>query len=143
MDFDTWSQSQFAALKGDRETYSQQWEEAMRGDIDLLAEADEKKLVAIADSYTQYLHTCKDNGLHWVHRVDSYCRVSLRAPVLQFFPCAAPEGKFSKTSNYAVLKARYEEYQQKVVKAFYKNHFATFDRQIVLVDCLPATQRGL
>ncbi|MCZ8499119.1 YcjX family protein [Vibrio lentus] len=25
MDFDTWSQSQFAALKGDRETYSQPW----------------------------------------------------------------------------------------------------------------------
>tara|TARA_B100001057_G_C22850595_1_gene950814 strand:- start:2562 stop:3305 length:744 start_codon:yes stop_codon:yes gene_type:complete len=64
------------------------------------------------------------------------------APVLQFFPCAAPESKFSKTSNYAVLKARYEEYQQKVVKAFYKNHFSTFDRQIVLVDCLQPLNAG-
>ncbi len=77
MDFDTWSQSQFAALKGDRETYSQEWN-AMRGDIDMLAEADEKKLVTIAESYTQYLHTCKSNGLHWVQRMEPY-RVSLKA----------------------------------------------------------------
>ncbi|MBJ2146964.1 YcjX family protein [Vibrio sp. IB15] len=142
MDFETWSQSQFAALKGDRETYSQEWS-AMLGDVDLLAEADEKKLVTIADSYTQYLHTCKSNGLHWVQPGRFVLPGELEgAPVLQFFPCVAPQGKFSKTSNYAVLKARYEEYQQKVVKAFYKNHFSTFDRQIVLVDCLQPLNAG-
>jgi len=41
-----------------------------------------------------------------------------------------------------MLKARYEEYQQKVVKAFYKHHFSTFDRQIVLVDCLQPLNAG-
>ena len=41
-----------------------------------------------------------------------------------------------------MLEARYHEYQQKVVKAFYKHHFATFDRQIVLVDCLQPLNAG-
>ncbi|MCZ8499118.1 YcjX family protein [Vibrio lentus] len=92
----------------------------------------------MADSYTRYLHTCKDNGLHWVQPGRFVLPGELEgAPVLQFFPCAAPEGKFSKTSNYAVLKARYEEYQQKVVKAFYKvTSRHSESRQIVLVDCL-------
>ncbi|MCW0470200.1 YcjX family protein [Vibrio chagasii] len=35
-----------------------------------------------------------------------------------------------------------KRYQQKVVKAFYKNHFSTFDRQIVLVDCLQPLNAG-
>ena len=105
MDFDTWSQSQFAALKGDRETYSQQWN-TMRGDIDLLAEADEKKLVAIADSYTQYLHTCKDNGLHWVQPGRFVLPGELEgAPVLQFFPCAAPEGKVLENQQLCSAKS--------------------------------------
>ena len=41
-----------------------------------------------------------------------------------------------------MLITRYQEYQQKVVKAFYKHHFSTFDRQIVLVDCLQPLNAG-
>ena len=52
------------------------------------------------------------------------------------------KAKPEKDSNLAMLKARYQEYQQKVVKAFYKHHFSTFDRQIVLVDCLQPLNAG-
>ena len=40
-----------------------------------------------------------------------------------------------------MLITRYQEYQQKVVKAFI-NTFSTFDRQIVLVDCLQPLNAG-
>lgn len=142
MDFDTWSQSQFAALKGQRAELAQVWKE-QASELDLLADADEKRLAEIADIYTQYLHGCKEQGLHWVQPGRFVLPGELEgAPVLQFFPCLEPAEKYGKQSNYAVLKARYEEYQQKVVKAFYKNHFATFDRQIVLVDCLQPLNAG-
>ncbi|MBE8570757.1 YcjX family protein, partial [Vibrio sp. OPT46] len=97
-----------------------------------------------AHTYTEYLHSCKDSGLHWVQPGRFVLPGELAgAPVLQFFPCRADsESKAPKGSNLAMLEARFQEYQQKVVKAFYKHHFATFDRQIVLVDCLQPLNAG-
>ncbi|MGI2260862.1 YcjX family protein [Shewanella sp. GXUN23E] len=70
-------------------------------------------------------------------------------PLLTFFPVLSMDmNTFSKLeqaprdSAYQVLKTRYQEYVNKVVKPFYRHHFAHFDRQIVLVDCLSALNRG-
>ena len=41
-----------------------------------------------------------------------------------------------------MLKSRYKYYQQHVVKAFYREHFSKFDRQIILVDCLQPLNAG-
>ena len=64
--------------------------------------------------------------------------------MLQFVPwvwgpsqSAAPTG-----SLLALLQERYEYYKSHLVKGFYREHFSTFDRQIVLVDCLQALQAG-
>ena len=35
-----------------------------------------------------------------------------------------------------MLRSRYIEYKEQVVKVFYHQHFLRFDRQIVLADCL-------
>lgn len=143
MDFHQWSQSQFAALKGMRGELAQQWLEQLE-QLDLNAEVDEKKLAEIAKTYTDFLHQCKESGLHWVQPGRFILPGELEgAPVLQFFPCRFDDSeKLSKESNLGVLKARYQEYQQKVVKAFYKHHFSTFDRQIVLIDCLQPLNAG-
>jgi len=143
MDFYQWSQSQFTALKGLRKDLAQPWLDQLAA-LDFDAELNEKELLAISDSYTQYLHTCKDSGLHWVQPGRFVLPGELEgAPVLQFFPCQFDENaKARKGSNLEMLKARYHEYQQKVVKAFYKHHFSTFDRQIVLVDCLQPLNAG-
>ncbi|MDW1873012.1 YcjX family protein, partial [Vibrio sp. Vb0598] len=130
-------------LKGKRKELAQAWLTELK-QIELNADADEKQLEKVAHAYTDYLHACKDAGLHWVQPGRFVLPGELAgAPVLQFFPCRfEPESKAPKGSNLAMLEARFHEYQQKVVKAFYKHHFATFDRQIVLVDCLQPLNAG-
>ena len=41
-----------------------------------------------------------------------------------------------------MLRARYVEYKERVVRQFYKKHFLSFDRQIVLADCLSPLNKG-
>ncbi|NOH80574.1 YcjX family protein [Vibrio sp. RE86] len=143
MSYEQWSQSQFDALKGVRKELAQPWL-AKLAELELSAPLDEKALESCAKSYTEFLYACKEAGLHWVQPGRFVLPGELEgAPVLQFFPCQQHEGaKPAKDSNIGMLKARYHEYQQKVVKAFYKHHFSTFDRQIVLVDCLQPLNAG-
>lgn len=144
LDFETWSAQQFNALHGKRSELAQQWLVQLE-QLDLQQEANEKTLAEIAALYTDYLHRCKEAGLHWVQPGRFVLPGELAgAPVLQFFPCRPDtlQHKNGKHSMLALLKQRYEEYQNKVVKAFYKHHFATFDRQIVLVDCLSPLNEG-
>lgn len=144
MTFEQWSEKQFSALKEVRSSLAQPWLDALSG-LDLTHESNEQKLAVIAKLYTDYLHACKNAGLHWVQPGRFVLPGELEgAPVLQFFPCQNPygEGKVDKNSYYSMLKTRYEEYQTKVVNAFYKHHFSTFDRQIVLVDCLTPLNEG-
>ncbi|EJT1339441.1 YcjX family protein [Vibrio vulnificus] len=143
LDFATWSQTQFDALKGERLNLASEWLSQLDS-LDLNAELNEKQLQSISQAYTDYLHRCKEHGLHWVQPGRFVLPGELAgAPVLQFFPCRFDDAdKTAKHSNLAMLKKRYQEYQQKVVKAFYKHHFSTFDRQIVLVDCLQPLNAG-
>ncbi|MGF1720587.1 YcjX family protein [Vibrio kyushuensis] len=137
MDFHQWSESQFDALKGQRKVLAENWLKQLEA-LDLNAEADEKTLESISLAYTEYLHSCKEAGLHWVQPGRFVLPGDLSgAPVLQFFPCRIKSGsKPEKNTNLEMLSKRYQQYQQKVVKAFYKQYFSTFDRQVVLVDCL-------
>ncbi|PMH46572.1 nucleoside triphosphate hydrolase [Vibrio sp. 10N.286.49.B3] len=144
MDYEQWSQSQFQAMKGVRKQLAQPWLERLES-FDEMQPANEQELSDIAEQYTQYLHQCKDNGLHWVQPGRFVLPGELAgAPVLQFFPYLVKEAELAnhKENNYMMLKSRYEQYQQKVVKAFYRNHFSTFDRQIVLIDCLQPLNAG-
>lgn len=45
-------------------------------------------------------------------------------------------------SLQAMLEERFASYKQHLVGGFYRDHFASFDRQIVLVDCLQPLQAG-
>ncbi|NLS12632.1 YcjX family protein [Vibrio sp. SM6] len=143
MDFATWSSAQWTLLTGKRAELSQPFQDAV-AKLDLDAEVDEAALERIAQCFTDYLLACKTAGLHWVQPGRFVLPGELAgAPVLQFFPVTFDsERKVIKNSNLAVLIARYKQYQDKVVKAFYKHHFATFDRQIVLVDCLQPLNIG-
>ncbi|MEZ9233159.1 YcjX family protein [Vibrio amylolyticus] len=137
LSFEQWSETQFDALTGTRKALANEWMGLLDG-LDLNAIADERKLEAISQSYTQYLHDCKKTGLHWVQPGRFVLPGDLEgAPVLQFFPYPnLTSEKALKNSNLDMLKKRYQEYQQKVVKTFYRQYFSTFDRQVVLVDCL-------
>ncbi|PWI34772.1 nucleoside triphosphate hydrolase [Vibrio albus] len=146
MTYSEWSRHQFEHLKGLRKQLAEKWMEKVSV-LDPLADADEKHLAELSGVYTDYLHQCKQQGLHWVQPGRFVLPGELEgAPVLQFFPFPATDKdtvqKAGKHSVYAMLKSRYEEYQQRVVKAFYKQYFSTFDRQIVLVDCLQPLNAG-
>ncbi len=143
MDFEQWSKTQLSALQGIRQSLASSWQQAVR-ELDLDAEGDERLLQTIATQFTEYLHACKESGLHWVQPGRFVLPGELAgAPVLQFFPVSFDSEKtIIKGSNLDLLQSRYKEYQDKVVKQFYRHHFSTFDRQIVLVDCLQPLNTG-
>lgn len=123
----------------------------MAEEFDPLAPADETLIEQISARFTEYLYKCKaEGGLHWVQPGRFVLPGELAgAPVLQFFPMVWLEkiteqqwNDASDETNLGMLKSRYRYYQQHVVKAFYKEHFSKFDRQIILVDCLQPLNAG-
>ncbi|MFV2038017.1 MAG: YcjX family protein, partial [Paracoccaceae bacterium] len=63
------------------------------------------------------------------------------SPVLTFAPVFRPE-KPRRATLWREFERRYEAYKSKVVKPFFRDHFARIDRQIVLVDALGAIHAG-
>lgn len=145
-----WSRQMTALLQGDRLAWAQPWL-ALCHDLDPLAPADENRLAAIAQAYTDYLLRCKQEGLHFIQPGRFVLPGELAgAPVLQFFPWPLRDGQSESQlaqadagTNIGMLRRRFDYYGQHVVKDFYKQHFVRFDRQIVLVDCLQPLNSGV
>lgn len=148
-DYLSWSRQMMGLLQGDRQQWAARWK-SLCEDLDPFAPADENRLAAIAAAWTDYLHQCKSEGLHFIQPGRFVLPGDMAgAPALQFFPwpqvdemhasklLQAPAG-----SHFAMLQQRFNYYCQHVVKGFYKNHFLRFDRQIVLVDCLQPLNSG-
>ena len=115
--------------------------------IDLSATANEDILAQLAKDYTAYLLDCKAKGLHFIQPGRFVLPGELEgAPVLQFCPLVhLTEEQWQKlkhnaasNSYFSVLNQRYEYYRQHIVKRFYQDYFARFDRQVILADCLTA-----
>ncbi|UYW74938.1 YcjX family protein [Pseudocitrobacter faecalis] len=148
-DYLSWSRQMTGLLQGQRGEWSAQWRKLCEG-LDPLAPADENRLAAIAQAWTDYLHTCKQEGLHFIQPGRFVLPGDMAgAPALQFFPgrmsmvSARPNWRrLINTPMRAVLRERFNYYCEKVVKGFYKEHFLRFDRQIVLVDCLQPLNSG-
>ncbi|MEZ3500450.1 YcjX family protein [Pantoea sp. KPR_PJ] len=148
-DYLDWSRQMIGLLQGDRAQWAQPWR-ALCASLDPLAPADENRLAEIAAAWTDYLHRCKAEGLHFIQPGRFVLPGDMSgAPALQFFPWPveneAARSKLvqaDKGSNFAMLQQRYRYYCQHVVKDFYRNHFLRFDRQIVLVDCLQPLNSG-
>ncbi len=64
------------------------------------------------------------------------------SPVLTFAPLQAPSNRPSRKSLWREMERRFEAYKSRVVKPFFRDHFARIDRQIVLVDMLGAIHSG-
>lgn len=119
--------------------------------LDLNAPADEKRLQTLAENYATYLKNCLQHGFQLLIPGRFLLPGELLgAPVLHFFPLSETQLQTQnidlenplKGSNAQVLIKRFEYYKQHVVKPFYQQHFKRFDRQIILVDCLTALNRG-
>ncbi|PHM47481.1 YcjX family protein [Xenorhabdus miraniensis] len=144
-----WSRHMNGLLKGERANSAKPWLELGK-QCDPLAPADENLLARIAQAYTDYLHQCKQQGLHFIQPGRFILPGDLAgAPALQFFPwpdidrIGEPQlAKADKHTNIGMLRERFAYYCDHIVKGFYKEHFLRFDRQIVLVDCLQPLNSG-
>ncbi|MFQ2906585.1 YcjX family protein [Aeromonas allosaccharophila] len=107
---------------------------------------EERPVAELAECYTAYLHACKQElGLHLIQPGRFVLPGEYAgAPMLQFVPWVweMPASEPADGTLYATLKQRFEQYKQHLVQGFYQQHFAGFDRQIVLVDCLQPLNAG-
>jgi uncharacterized protein len=103
---------------------------------------EEAKARALAETFTGYLAAARDQG-----RVDvTPGRFLLPgdlagSPVLTFAPLPKP-ALTPRASLWRELERRFEAYKARVVRPFFRDHFAKIDRQIVLVDVLEAIHQG-
>ncbi|MGQ0567392.1 MAG: YcjX family protein [Gemmobacter sp.] len=63
------------------------------------------------------------------------------SPVLTFAPLPAP-GSTPRGSLWREMERRYDAYVARVVRPFFRDHFARLDRQVVLMDVLGAVHAG-
>ena len=113
--------------------------------LDPFDPADEEALAKLSKEYTELLQLFRHQlGLSVIQPGRFILPAELAgAPILEFFPFPnlnAIDGNdyqnASDDSLIGMLRARFIEYKQSVVKKFYEQHFVRFDRQIVLADCL-------
>ena len=64
------------------------------------------------------------------------------SPLLTFFPLDPGPPAPARGTLAAMLERRYDAYRARVVRPFFRDHFARLDRQIVLVDALSAIVTG-
>lgn len=152
MDYQQWSEHCEKELEDPKRKELAKTFFAAIDDLDLAAKGDELTLQKIAEIYTQYLHDCQTKGYQLLQPGRFILPAELAgAPVLHFFPILDSQLKKHnidldsppKSSNAELLSQRFSSYKSQVVKPFYKEHFKHFDRQVVLVDCLSALNRGL
>jgi predicted YcjX-like family ATPase len=124
---------------------------AALSDLDLNAKGDELALQNVAELYTRYLNDCQALGFQLLQPGRFILPGELSgAPVLHFFPVNCAQLNLQNVdlnnpvngSNADLLMQRFKHYKTQVVQPFYKEHFKGFDRQVVLVDCLSALNRG-
>ncbi|QBG37441.1 YcjX family protein [Litorilituus sediminis] len=149
--FEQWSDVTLALLKqAPRNSYAQEFLNKI-ADIDPFAPANEEQIAQLSAEYTQLLHQFRHElGLSVIQPGRFILPGELAgAPILEFFPYAGFDDidlnryqNADDTSFIGMLRARFIEYKESVVRKFYQKHFSRFDRQIVLADCLNPLNKG-
>lgn len=110
--------------------------------VDAAAELEEPQAKSLANEFTDYLNAARDAGFYDCTPGRFLLPGDLAgSPVLTFAPLPMQD-RAPRRSLYAQMEKRYEAYKAKVVKPFFRDHFAQIDRQVVLVDALGAIHRG-
>ncbi|KGJ96339.1 YcjX family protein [Colwellia psychrerythraea] len=119
--------------------------------IDPFSSTSEELLAELTQEYTALLHTFRHElGLSVIQPGRFILPGELAgAPILEFFPFPGLENLDANDYQNApddsfigMLRSRYLEYKEHVVRKFYQQHFLRFDRQIVLADCLTPLNNG-
>ncbi|MHA7873912.1 YcjX family GTP-binding protein [Roseivivax sp.] len=106
------------------------------------APLEEARAQALAQRFTSYLQAAREAGYSDCTPGRFLLPGDLAgSPVLTFAPLP-PGGSAPRRSLYREFERRYEAYKSRVVKPFFRDHFARIDRQVVLVDALGAVHKG-
>ena len=135
-DFGAWSDEVLARIEG--RPGADIYAAALSG-IDA-ARFDEPIAQRLAETYTAHLNAARDAGF-------SDCTPGrflipgemAGSPALTFAPLPADlrDGKLGRE-----FRRRFDAYKSRVVKPFFRDHFARIDRQVVLVDVLGAIHQS-
>ena len=149
--YERWSEKMLVLLEqAPRYEHAKSWLEKVK-DIDPFKPANEQEIAELAKEYSELLHLYRNElGLSVIQPGRFILPGELAgAPILEFFPFTAIKELDGNAYQNAgddtfigMLRARFLEYRERVVKRFYKDHFLRFDRQIVLADCLTPLNKG-
>ncbi|WP_299153274.1 YcjX family protein [uncultured Tateyamaria sp.] len=137
-DYDTWSAATLTRLqKRDSGTAYAQLATQTDGTVRL----DEVEAKTLAATFTDYLHAARTEGFYDCTPGRFLLPGDLAgSPVLTFAPL--PKGEAPRKSLRREMARRFEAYKSRVVRPFFRDHFARIDRQVVLVDALGAINAG-
>ncbi|MFV0301304.1 MAG: YcjX family protein [Paracoccus sp. (in: a-proteobacteria)] len=136
-DFAQWSAETLARMAG--RPGADAYRVALAG-IDAAARLDEPMAQRLAATYTAHLAEAREAGF-------SDCTPGrfllpgemAGSPALTFAPL--PD-TLAAGPLYREFRRRFDAYKSRVVKPFFREHFARIDRQVVLVDMLGAIHQG-
>ena len=113
-------------------------------DIDPNKDANDPDAERLAAAFTEYLRRSREHGaLSTLPPGRFLLPGDLEgSPALTFAPLPPSPRGTRHDSLHAMLENRYEAYKDRVVRPFFRDHFARLDRQIVLVDTLRALNAG-
>lgn len=149
--FEEWSQATFELLSQTPRIEKAQSFIDEVNQLNPFETINEEKLANLAEKYTQLLlHYRHDLGLSVIQPGRFILPGELAgAPILQFFPFTNFNNidideyqSAGEDTLIGMLRARFIEYKERVVKTFYKEYFTNFDRQIILADCLTPLNNG-
>ena len=103
---------------------------------------EEPKAQSLAAEFTDYLHKARAAG--WSDCTPGRFLLPgdlAGSPVLTFAPLPKPT-ETGRGSLWREMERRFDGYKARVVKPFFRDHFARIDRQVVLVDVLGAIHSG-
>ncbi len=114
---------------------------ALARETDSTATLDEPVAKALATAFTTYLTNARKAGFYDCTPGRFLLPGELEgSPVLTFAPL--PPADAGRRSLRREMARRFEAYKARIVKPFFRDHFARIDRQVVLVDALGAIHSG-
>ncbi|MCJ8141334.1 YcjX family protein [Ancylobacter sp. A5.8] len=110
------------------------------------APADEGAARRLASLFTDYLAACRAEQVSMSLLPPGRFLMPgdlAGSPALTFAPIDLYDGNAAPPNSLAaMMERRYEAYKDRVVRPFFRDHFARLDRQIVLIDLLTALNAG-
>lgn len=144
--YEEWSAEAIAlSRQGPRAALAAQWHIHLKS-LDPKAKADEQHAINASRLFTEYLIACRDErfAMNLLPPGRFLMPGDLAgSPAVTFAPLEMPRGESAPFGSlWEMMASRYEAYRARVVRPFFREHFARLDRQIVLADVLSAINSG-